>query len=392
MRVARLPCVRLAAVFLAVGLTSACSTADLRPGTLPDRASLLSGESVFGEPVATDTLPELDILAASDEMQAFVAAVVGDTRMPNVKFRRLLKGLADHGYFNQSYVADITRTASDTFARKSGNCLSYTNLFIALARGAGLEARYQMVDVPPSWDADAGYIIRYTHINVVMRGFGFDPIYGRETSVDFNDVLPEPDYPRREISDREAAALFYANRSISLLRSGDSREAFVHLKKAIELDPDNANLWINLGAFYAKQEAYPQALGAYRIALHEDPGNRGAVSGLGRAHYLLGNLEEAERYEARARRYRDGNPYYHYAIAQVEYERAHYDQALEAINAAIGLKYRNGRFHFLKGLTEYKLGDLDEAQNSFRRAARYGNYRDLKQRYLGDLAQVEQPG
>jgi len=390
LRVARKQGVRSAAAFLAVGaLLGACTATPLHPQSLPDPDSLLSGEVVFGEPVTTESLPALDILAVSSEMRTFVDEVVADTRMPSAKFRRLLKGLADNGYFGHTYVADMTRTASDTFVRKSGNCLSYTNMFIALARSAGLDARYQMVDVPPSWDADAGYLIRYTHINVLVRGLGFDPIYGRELVVDFNDVLPEPDYARRAISDRDATALFYANRSVSLLRDGELRDAFVYLRKSIELDPENPNLWINLGAFYAKQEAYDQALGAYRIALHRDPRSRGAISGLGRTHYLMGDLEEAERYEARARRYRDGNPYYHYAIAQAEYEQAHYDQALSAINTALGLKYRSGRFHFLKGLTEYKLGNLEAAQESFRRAARFGNYRDLKQRYVSDLALVE---
>lgn len=392
MRVIRQHCGIWAAACLAAGLLSACANGPSRPGTLADPESLLSGKAVFGEEITTESLPTLDILGASDDMRTFVDSAIGDTRMPLAKFRRLLKGLADHGYFGHTYEADITRTAADTFARKSGNCLSYTNMFIALAREAGLRARYQIVDVPPTWDADAGYIIRYTHINVLMQGFGYDPIYGRELSVDFNDVLPEPDYPRREISDQAAAALFFANRSVSLLRSGETRDAFVYLKKSIELDPDNADLWINLGAFYAKQSVYDQALEAYRIALHRDPGNRGAISGMGRAYYLTGNEQEAERYEAMARRYRDRNPYYHYAIAQAEYEQAHYDQALDAINTAIGLKFRNGRFHFLKGLTEYKLGEFDQAQDSFRRAARYGNFRDLKQRYVSDLALVEPPG
>jgi len=389
LRVLREPHVKVTAAFLAVVVLSACATGIThRPAPPADRAGLLSGEAVFGEVVSTDAIESLDILAVSDSMSAFVDTVVAESRMPNIKFRRLLKGLADYGYFGHTYVADITRTASDTFERKSGNCLSYTNMFIALAREAGLDARYQIVDVPPSWDADAGYLIRYTHVNVLMKGIEIDPLYGRDTSVDFNDVLPEPDYPRRTISDRDATALFYANQSVNMLRNGELREAFVYLKKSIELDPDNPNLWINLGAFYAKQERFQQALDAYLVALHEDPGSRGAVSGLARAHYLMGNFEEAAQYEAQARRYRDSNPYYHYAVAQAEYEQDHYDQALEAINTAIGLKYRNGRFHFLKGLTEYKLGDYEHAQDSFRRAARYGNYRDLKQRYVSDLARA----
>jgi tetratricopeptide (TPR) repeat protein len=160
---------------------------------------------------------------------------------------------------------------------------------------------------------------------------------------------------------------------------------------AIDLAPDNADLWINLGAFYAKQNAYEQALASYEVALNLDPGSRGAISGLGRTHEILGNLKEAEAYNDQVRRYRQRNPYYHFAIAQTEFDRARYDAALDAINTAIDLKYRSGRFHFLKGLAEYQLGDLESAQASFRRADRFGNYRDLKQRYVSGVAQALTP-
>lgn len=380
------------AFFFGLAALAGCAAAPQPPEVLEKQAALLSGVHVFGEPVSTDEVPDVDILEISDEMQAFLAEHVGEARIPSVKFRRMFRSLADNGYFTSSYAADTTRTAAQTFHNKSGNCLSYTNMFIALARQLGLDARYQIVQVPPSWDADAGYLIRYTHINVLMKGFVYDPAYGADFSVDFNDVLPDPEYPRYEISDDDATSLFYANRSISRLRAGDARSAFVNLKKAIELTPENADLWINLGAFYAKQGAYEQAQGAYEIALSHDPASRGAISGLGRAHYLMGDYETAERYAEQVRRYRDRNPFYHYAIAQAEFERERYDKALEAINTAIGLKFRNGRFHFLKGLTEYKLGEAEAAEVSFRRAERFGNYRDLMKRYVRDVADAQPLG
>ena len=367
-------------------LLSGCATRPLPPDILEKQAELLSGESLFGEPVSSGELADVYILETTEAMRAFLDEQIGEARIPAVKFRRMFRGLSQQGYFTSSYQADTTRTAAETFHNKSGNCLSYTNMFIALAREAGLDARYQIVQVPPSWDADSGYLIRYTHINVLVKGFMYDSSYGQDFSVDFNDVLPDPDYPRYEISDAEATSLYYANRSISLLRRGEDRGAFLYLKKAIEITPDNPDLWINLGAFYAKQEAFRQALGAHQIALAYDPGSRGAMSGISRAHYMLGNYEEAERYAELVRRYREENPFYYYAIAQAEFESANYGEALEAINTAIRLKFRNGRFHFLKGLTQYKLGEPEAARVSFRRAERFGNYRDIKRRYVRDVA------
>jgi len=366
-----------------------CTVAPVDRTADAERAALLSGEAVFGEPVSLEEVPDIDLIGVSDEMRAFISAKVGNSRISSVKFRRMFRGLTDAGYFNANYLADSTRTAAETFHHKTANCLSYTSMFIALAREAGLDARFQIVSVPPNWDADSGYLIRYTHVNLVLKGFRYDMVNGEEFSVDFNDVLPEPDYPRHVISDKRATALFYANQSVQFLRSGSMREAFAYLKKAIDLAPDDANLWINLGAFYAKQDALDRALGAYRVALALDSNNRGAISGLGRTHLLLGHQEEADFYNEQVKRYRQRNPYFHFAIAQAEFENARYEAALDAINTAIDLKYRNGRFHFLKGLTEYKLGDMDSAQESFHRAERFGNFRDLKQRYVSGVASVD---
>ena len=374
------------AVFIALMGLGGCQMLPMSAELLEDREALLSGVAVFGEPVSADEIPDVDVLEVSDSMREFLDEQIGESRIASVRFRRMFSGLAEGGYFTSSYAANTTRTAAETFQNRSGNCLSYTNMFVALSRAAGLDAAFQVVEVPPSWDADSGYLIRYTHINVVVKGFVFDTSYGEDFSVDFNDVLPDPDYPRHEISDDEATSLFYANRSVSLMRAGDLRPAFANLKKAIELTPDNADLWINLGAFYAKQNAFEQAVQAYQAALYYDPYSRGAASGLGRAHSLIGNTEESEYYLDQVRRYRERNPYFHYAVAQAEFEKANYDGALSSINAALDLKYRSGRFHFLKGLTEHKLGDQDAAEVSFRRAARYGNYRDLKNRYVSEVA------
>lgn len=381
-----------AALLLFSALFAGCVALPPDPTTDPIRASLLSGELAFGEPVSTTEIPDVDIVGVTEEMRQFIADEVGSARVPTTKFRRMFRGLTQQGYFNGTYIADSTRTAAQTFKQKSGNCLSYTSLFIALAREAGMDASFQVVSVPSSWDADSGYLIRYTHVNVVLRGFAYDTKYGSDFSVDFNDVLPDPDYPRRPISDVEATSLFYANVSVQNMRAGDMRPAFVYLKKAIELSPGNADHWINLGAFYAKQDSNDAAVASYNVALSLDRGHRGAISGLGRTHQQLGNLEEAELYNSQVRRYRERNPYFHFAIAQSEYEQGRYQAALAAINTAIDLKFRTGRFHFLKGLTEYKLGDLEKAQVSFDRATRYGNYRDLKQRYVNGLAKAHPLG
>ena len=46
---------------------------------------------------------------------------------------------------------EITRTASETFRARRGNCLSFSNMFVAMARDVGLDVQFQEVEIPPDW-------------------------------------------------------------------------------------------------------------------------------------------------------------------------------------------------------------------------------------------------
>lgn len=341
-------------------------------GGLAYDPTLITGERTFGVVVSTEEVPRVALNEPSDAMRSYVAEIVGNRRLASMRFRRLFETLNRDGYFDAVYSADRTLTAAQAFEARGGNCLSYTNMFVALAREAGLDARYQVVDIPPSWDADSGFLIRYTHVNVVLRNVSLEGHPGDRVIVDFNIVHPDPDNPQREVSDDYAESLFYANRSVALLRLGNSRESFAYLRRALSIAPENLDLWINLGAFYATQHDYGSSVEAYDVALQIDPRNKSAYSGLARSYANAGNAELAATYEEKVRNYRRRNPYYHYALAQAAFAEADYERSLDAINTAIGLKGRTARFHLFKGLVQQRMGDIEAAEDSFRRAQRFG--------------------
>lgn len=374
---------------LLVTLLVVCSGCSALPGkTIDYDPALINGERAFGEVVASSEVPSAELTTVSPEMVHYMNSTVGDSRLAASRFKRLLKNLSDDGYFTSTYNADKTFNAADTFANKSGNCLSYTAMFITMARYAGMNARFQIVKVPPSWDADSGFLIRYTHINVLVTGVRMDRLGAGDFTVDFNAVHPDPEYSRKIVSDRYAESLFHANRAVTSVRAGDERDGLAHLRRAIELVPNNSDLWINLGAFYGKRDDFASAIDAYEVSLSIDPGNKGAISGLSRAYASAGDMAKAEFYGNQVKRYREKNAFYHFALAQAQFEKAHYPEALTSINTAIGLKRGNGRFYFMKALTEQKLGDVDAARQSLQRAERFGRYRDLKLRYVNEFAGV----
>ena len=375
---------------LCIAVASGCTSQGVSLEELSYDPRLLTGETVFGEPVAVAEAPTFDMLAIDAAMEAFIAEHVGEPALAEARFERLLRGLSHEGYFDDTYIYDAGRTltAAETFREKAGNCLSYTTMFISLARAVNLNATYQIVEVPASWDADGGYLIRYSHINAVINGVKIDKRFTEEFTVDFNAVHPSPDYVRRRVSDLDAVALFYSNRSIDHIVAGESRIGFALLAKALDLTPENVDLWLNLGAFYAKQKQPEMAVLAHQVAIEMDPSNKSAMSGLARGYARLGDQEKADFYAEQVRNYRRKNAYFHFAMAQSQYESAEYESSLSSIDTAIELKRRNPRFYFMKGLVEQKLGDVRAARSSFNKAQKLGKFDDLKARYIQDLAGV----
>src|SRR5262245_38276080 len=130
-----------------------CAAVPLRTQSV-DRAPLLDGQALFGATVPP--AEEVDVLGLSDPMRAFVAANGRDVQVDWLRMRRLVEGMHKSGFLDLNYENDRTFTAAETFDARSGNCLSFTNLFVALARSMKLAAEYQVVDVPPIWDSADG--------------------------------------------------------------------------------------------------------------------------------------------------------------------------------------------------------------------------------------------
>ncbi|MGH8166481.1 MAG: tetratricopeptide repeat protein [Woeseiaceae bacterium] len=357
-------------------------------GGLQYDESLRTGERLFGEPVPAHERTT-DILEPSQAMLDYVSHAVRRSAPAARRFRELFDSLTDDGFFGSVYSADRTLTAAETFEARSGNCLAYTNMFVALARAAGLDARFQIVDTPPAWDADAGFLIRYTHINVLLKDVRLKHASDYEVIVDFNVVRGDPEYQRREVSDAYAESLFYANRSATLMRQGRFRESFANLRSAIDITPGNVDLWNNLGAFYATQGDFDSSVEAHQVALQIDPRSESAFSGLARSYASAGSTEMANFYYEKVRNNRVRNPYYYFAMAQVAYKSADFEISLEHINTAIDLSRRVGSFHFLKGLLEYQLGDAEAARASLERAGRYGLDRSAKLDLLRSLGEAK---
>jgi tetratricopeptide (TPR) repeat protein len=344
-------------------LLAACSASSPRRSDVSE-ADLLSGDAL-GPGFVADTIPVIriaDAFALDEEMRAF-AQSINDVRDPSFHVKSLLDAMKQRGLFALDYTDAATRTVSETFHERRGNCLSFTMLFIELARAVGLHARYQLVDVPPRWNHDADLIVIANHVNAVVESrFEHDLI------VDFNSADFRGDYPTRKINDDYAAALYYTNLGAEALVKRDFPSSFALFREALSFHSDMAEPWVNLGVLYGRLGRYDYAEAAYLRALEVDPRQRSAVANLVGVYTALGDTARAEEYRERVRHYQDINPYYHYARAQLAYAEKRHEDALGELRSAIRLKDDDRDFYTLQGETLAALGRDADAARSFARA------------------------
>lgn len=334
-----------------------CMSYPTFPSASENIPALIHGELAFGKEI--EAAAASDLLEVSDEMRVFIAAEnILDSDISYTRFRALMAALVNRGYFANRYRADGTYSAAQTFGSAEGNCLGYTNMFIALARAVGLNASYQLVENYPAWNVTQGQLVRNNHINVVIDEIGLARRSAGELIVDFNRVQLEADFAEPTlVSDAFAEALYHLNLAVDRLNAGDFEGSFAELKRAALSDPENKFVWNNLGVFYSRLGKPKIAQQAYEVALSLDNRNKSALAGMVVALTTQGRLERAAEFERRVYWYQRRNPYYHYARANLAFAKQDFDAALLAIEQAIDLPGHDARFFAFRAATAGELGD-----------------------------------
>ena len=343
-------------------LLEACAASSIRRSPISEE-DLLSGKALDSSfAVSAPVISIDDAFALDDDMHAFVRQInaSGDASM---KVIRLLAAMKERGLFSLEYNEAVTQTVSGTFHEHRGNCLSFTMLFIALAREAGLHARYQLVDVPPQWNLDSDLVVIANHVNAVI-----DSTSDHDLVIDFNKANFRENYATRKIDDAYAASLFYTNLGAEAMIKRDYAASFTFLREAIRARPDVASPWVNIGVLYGRQGLLDYAEAAYLRALEIAPQERSALANLAGVYDALGDTERAAEYRERVRHYQDINPYYHYARAQKAYREHRYDDTLAELKRAIRLRDDESAFYTLQGQTFTAIGREDDAKKSLARA------------------------
>ena len=150
-------------------------------------------------------VPEVNMLHLNDEMKTYLDRHVIDIHRPVERMEKLADVVYNDQFLNLAYDLHATRTAEETFETRSGNCLSITAMFVAMARYSGLQCHFQEVVNAPNWSRKGRVVTMELHVNALIKA------EGRLYIMDFNEYWEKRDYKARVISDARAHALYYNN-------------------------------------------------------------------------------------------------------------------------------------------------------------------------------------
>lgn len=158
--------------------------------------------------------------------------------------------------------------------------------------------------------------------------------------------------------------------------SGDIKGAINSLKEALNQNPQNNLLQIEIGNLYAAINNYEEASGFFRRANKLFPNNDDIINGLSFCLCEIGNKYQLERnyYLAEAAfeellQYQPMNADYLFNFANALYSQGKFDQALIAYQKSISLQKDENTYNNL-GNTHRNLGNYDSAIESYLKALR----------------------
>lgn len=311
----------------------------------------------------SDAFADIDPLFLSDELKEQLDSYIGYVRDDRKRVELLQNFLYDEANLGIIYSAEKTHTAMELYNARSGNCLSAMNLYVAMARHLGIEARFQRVDVQPSWDKRGGLLVLSQHINATGR---FDQTI--RYVADFTPEIALQQLTSKVISDTQARALYFNNLGVEALVAHNYEGAIAYFKNALFLDPANAIAWNNVGAAFNRIGDRALAQYSYRTAFELDGSSATAIANLAKFYHAQGDTRRARAYELAIERFNAMNPYYHYAQGHVAYGEGDLALARKAFERALALKEEEPDFYVALGRIYFEQGDLVAARKLSREA------------------------
>jgi len=332
----------------------------------------------------------------NEEMKKDVLEKVGMGAPPLKRIKRLMRYLNDQQEISFHYSRDHSYTAIEAFKAREGDCLSYSNLYVGLARYLKLPVYFVDIDEAPHYYMNKGTLFRSTHVAVAYTE--------RFNAMNINPFVVIIDFSRESskwklwlyelIDDSHAFALFYNNIAVEHMSSGDLGYAEKLLTFLLREEPNVKELYNNLAVVKMDLMKYPEALEVLREGIRLYPDYRPYYTNAVQAARGAGKPLLAEEYENMGIRLASSDPFFLFNQGIKSYNMKNYAEAEKHFKAALK-KNRNSPFLYAWLARVYlESGQEEKGIEAFRKvqklAPNHPMLRELRDRFPA-LKQVPLP-
>ena len=365
-------------------LLGACASAPPPP---PER---LFNDQLFLAP--SERISASDVFKVSEAMTRFLSTDMASQLHARGQQQGFIDALYTKGQLRLEYNSAVTRNAAQTFAARSGNCLSLVIMTAALAKELGMPVRYQRVYVDDIWRRSGDVYFTVEHVNLGLGRRTIDGGFGHRDSDGVTvDFLPSADlrYIRTEtLEEQTIVAMYMNNRAAEAFSLGQLNDAYWWARAAIAQDPRFATSYNTLGVIYTRHGNPREAQKALATALEFQPDNTQAMSNLIPVLKDLGRGDEAKVLARKLDAMEPNPPFSFFDRGLTALRNKDFRAARDLFAKEVDRAPYNDEFHYWLAVAYVGLGENDEARRELDKAVEYstpGKEHDL---YAAKLARI----
>jgi tetratricopeptide (TPR) repeat protein len=367
---------------LSCALLGACAT-----GAAPVVDDSLWQDAAFApatSPVRTDT-----VFALSDEMREYLRTRGAQQMRLKGKQRGLIDALYAHGDLKLMYDAAVTRTASEAFAARSGNCLSLVIMTGAFAKELGLQVEFQSAYTDETWSRSGDLYFRSGHVNVTLGRRLVDS--GYDSTLYTVDFLPQSELRglrTTRISETDVISMYLNNRAAELMVQDRMDDAYWWSREAVRTQPGSLSALNTLGVIYQRRGLLQPAERVFDAVLARDPRHTRALHNLAQVLTEQGRVDESQALRSRLARLEPEPAYYFFERGQAAMRAGDFHAARDWFAKEVARADYSPEFHFWLGLAHFKLGEIDAARQHLQQARANSQTRSDRDLYAAKLERL----
>jgi len=281
-------------------------------------------------------------LRVSPHMRELIQDKVGYAGTEKSRLIKVVRFIQDADGLLFQYQTQSSYTAEKALITKRGDCMSYANLLVTMARALDVPVRFvRITQLPTTWEA-GGRFFESSHMAVAL---GRDAAWDQSMIVDFGNVHTAPwrFSLYDDVSDEEAFVLFQNNVAVQHMLAGDVATAERMLRFLHEVSSRTPEVANNLSLVLLQEGKDREALDLLEASVEQFPRFRPLFANAVQAARRVGDEPLAQTLEARGRELLEDEPAWNFNEGMRSYHARAYSAAALRFEKALSADPNNVR-------------------------------------------------